>query len=510
MLRVKQLTITRSSNPGRPIVKNISFEVNTGECVGIVGPSGVGKSLTALSPLGLIPSYSQLTVTGTFEFDNKSFDASRPMQLAELRGEKISLVQQEAQSALNPVRTCGKQLADVFQRFGVSDKQEIKRRSIEILDKLSIEDPERILQSYPHQISGGQKQRLLIALAFVCPSSLVILDEPTASLDLITSREIMDELQLISRKENRSLLIVSHERNLISKYCNRIYEITSAGEMVELKEFSSKTGSHATPNHDAVKDEVILKFKGVGMDYIRTRSFFGHEKRFNALEDISFEIKKGEAVALIGRSGSGKSTVAKLITKLLEPTIGNIHFFSQNLNDYSQSELKKYRRSVQMIFQDPGSALSPRLTVRDQLSELNQYHHLYPSAEEERRITEVLQRLNMDTSVLHKFPHELSGGQKQRVYMAKVLMMDADLIICDECLVSLDPETQDLLIHQFEQLNASGKTLLFITHDMRVIRRLCNRVLVLDKGKLVENRPTLDLLQNPESDIAMALTREEH
>lgn len=498
LLQVSGLSINID---GRPIVKNVTFSVEEGERVCIVGESGSGKTVTALSLPGLNPG--RITTGSAFFDDGRRIDlfSCGNKILHTLRGKEIGYVFQEPSLCLNPVIRCGEQVAEVIRVHKNLSPSEAKVHTLRWFSKTGFDDPERIFQSFPHQLSGGQKQRIMLCIAMAPEPKLLIADEPTTGLDMVTQKQIADLLVSLCRDSKTSLLFITHDLTLAVSVGNWAL-IMHAGEIVEQGQADSvlkfpkhaytkklvaaqigleKAPSPAVGEHN----ETILEVKDISASY-QTESIFGNKKSHFSVRNISFSLRKGETLGLVGESGSGKSTVGRLLMGLKQPDEGNIILFGNDLKDLDGEQLRIFRKKFRIIFQDPYSSLNPKIKVGKQISETMAAYGMYGTAARRKQKTEEwLRRVGLEAEDFHKFPHMFSGGQRQRIAIARALACEPDFLVCDECVSSLDASLRHEILNLLVDLRRERNlTMLFISHDLDAVRYMCQNILLLKNGSM--------------------------
>lgn len=534
-------------------VDDISFALHKGESIGIVGESGSGKSVTALSIMNLLKSTPGLNKSGNIHFKSRQFGNVDILDVPEnklraIRGNEIAMVFQEPMSSLNPVFTCGNQVKEALQEHLPMSTEEAKTRTLELFEEVKLPQPDKIYDSYPHEISGGQKQRVLIAMALSCNPSIIIADEPTTALDVTVQSKILTLLESLRESHDTSLIFISHDLGVIAEVADRIivmYEgkIVEEGNVfkifnhpehpytigllacrprldIELRrlptvsDFMNTIENPTDKTHKKynsigealllnaeLKKEIIQKRLDViqggpilTVNNLTTRfpikmGIFGKAKEeFTAVDDVSFEIYPGETVGLVGESGCGKTTLGRSIIKLIDPNEGEVIFDGNSVHEMKGKSLRQLRKKMQIIFQDPYSSLNPMQTVGKAISEPLIIHKIVSGKNERKqRVFELLEKVGLSTAHYNRFPHEFSGGQRQRVCIARALATDPQFIICDESVSALDVSVQAQVLNLLNDLKKEFKfTYLFISHDLSVIKFMADRILVMNNGKLVE------------------------
>lgn len=521
LLQIDRLTISLPSGGDRMhAVKDVSFSVKTGEIVCVVGESGSGKSTLAHAILGLLPRGLNVT-QGAIWLDGTDLTSLRSLALEKLRGKRISMVFQEPMSALNPLMKCGKQILEVMQAHGRLDVQANTAVIDKLMDDVGLPDAARILNSYPFQLSGGQRQRIMIAMALALEPEFLIADEPTTALDVTTQAQILKVLLAIQKRTGLGILFITHDFGVVAEIAHRIL-VMKDGELVELGDanavlrapqmaytkrlLAAVPSAHppaVTPGVEDVAprsagDQTILQVVGLKKTYRGKRTFWGSASSFPAVSDVSFHINRGETVGLVGESGSGKSTIGRILAGLVTGDEGVAQWNGINLLKPGVFSDIKVRRAVQMIFQDPYGSLNPRHKVSTILTSGLMAQGMAKREALERAL-ELLKLVQLDPGSIDRFPHEFSGGQRQRLGFARAIATSPELIIADEPVSALDVSVQEQVLTLLREHKQRLKlSMLFITHDLRVAAQLCDRVIVLQKGKIVEQGTAAAVLQSPE------------
>lgn len=514
LLKVEDLTIALPKGADRTnAVQDVSFAVRRGETLCIIGESGSGKSLTASAIMGLLPSGLRPTA-GTVEFEGADLLRLPEAQMRSLRGRRLGMIFQEPMTALNPIMSIRKQLREVFgahaRRAGL-DGQDMEGRLSEALRKVGLVDADRILDSYPFRLSGGQRQRVMIAMALLLKPSLLIADEPTTALDVTTQAQVLALLKDLQAENEMGLVFITHDFGVVADIADRV-AVMQEGVIVEIGTRKAVLGKpqapytqkliRAVPHLDLVKRAAIpeaplLQVSGLTKTYQRGVGFFGRATTVAALKNANLTVNAGETVGVIGESGSGKSTLARCVARLFTPTSGTIRFDGTDISRLSRSALKPVRRRMQMVFQDPYASLNPRRTVGEIIAQVMVTHGT--DAKEARHEAErLLTVVGLGAHVAQRYPHEFSGGQRQRVGIARALALRPQLLIADEPVSALDVSVQAQVLKLLKDLKDQfGLTMLFITHDLRVASQICDRLIVMKAGEIVEEGPTASVLVDP-------------
>lgn len=543
LLAVNNLTISFPSQ-NQPVVKNLSFKIDEGECLGIVGESGSGKSLTAMSLAGLLPKNA--ITSGEINLCNgettKNLICFSESEIRLLRGKEIAYIFQEPMTALNPSMKCGKQIMEMLQQHTNLSKDEIQKKSLDLLAEVQIPDPLKVFSSYPHQLSGGQRQRVMIAMAISCSPALLIADEPTTALDVTVQKTVVELINNLRKDRNMAVLFITHDLGVISKVADRVM-VMRKGEKVEdgdTAEILSNPKKEYTKGLMACRPSLavnrkflpvlndsgnlvlqeecesitkiadgslLLSITDLSIRYkLQKKRLFDRDKYFKALSNINLSLFKGETLGLVGESGSGKTTIGRAIALLIEERSGKIAYNGVEINTLSGSDYKQFRRRVQLIFQDPYSSLNPKHTVENILSEPMIIHKLASGSQLKSRVLELLREVNLPEGSERKYPHEFSGGQRQRICIARALAVDPELIICDESVSALDVSVQAGILNLLNRLKAEkGLTYLFISHDLSVVKHMSDRVVVLKDGVIQEMGPSEEVYKNPTSEYTKQL-----
>ena len=551
-------------------VNDISFTLNRGETVGVVGESGSGKSVTSLSAMRLIPSPPGIISGGSIVFHTKDGEKVDLLKISDeemrsYRGNDLAMIFQEPMTSLNPVFTCGDQVLEAIILHQKLNKDDAKKLTIELFKKVQLPDPERIFNTYPHQISGGQKQRVMIAMAMSCEPSVLIADEPTTALDVTVQKTILLLMQKLQVEKNMGILFITHDLGVIAELADKVVvmykgKIVEQGNVWEIftnpqhpytkgllacrppleKRYSflptvgdfMKTDSKGDvfdnniSVEDFTKDLVIsdlerdkkqkelfaktpvLKLKNLKTFFPIRNGFFGGISNYvKAVNNVSFDVYPGETLGLVGESGCGKTTIGRTILRLEDSTEGSILYKNKDIVKMNSDELRDFRKEVQIIFQDPYSSLNPRMTIGNAIMEPMQVHKILNSDEERKeRVKELLKKVNLDPSHFYRYPHEFSGGQRQRIGIARALAVNPKFIICDESVSALDVSVQAQVLNLLNSLKEEfGLTYIFISHDLSVVKYMSDRMVVMQEGEVEEMGDADQIYNSPKTEYTKKL-----
>ncbi|MCG8802597.1 ABC transporter ATP-binding protein [Tenacibaculum finnmarkense] len=545
MLQVKNLEI--SFKNAASVIQEVSFNVQQTQILGIVGESGSGKSITSLAILGLLPKYA--TITGEILFKEQNVLNYKNSDFQKIRGSQIAMIFQEPMSSLNPTLTCGFQVAEVLELHTNLSKKEIKQAVILLFEKVKLPRPMAIFNAYPHQISGGQKQRVMIAMAIACKPQLLIADEPTTALDVTVQKEIIALLKELQQEYKMGIIFISHDLGLVSEIADTVV-VMRKGKVVEQgitkelflhpKENYTKALIKSKPTlkkrfkilptvidfiKNTVKTEVytdeerkefhqkiyaktpLLEIKNLHKEYVSKVGWFSKRTVVKAVNDVSFKIYQGETVGLVGESGCGKTTLGSSILQLEKATSGQIIYKGEDITRVSKKALKKLRKDIQIIFQDPFSSLNPRITVGNAIVEPMKVHNILNSFKERKEyVLNLLEKVGLEKAHFDRYPHEFSGGQRQRIGIARTIALQPKLIICDESVSALDVSVQAQVLNLLNELKAEFNfTYLFISHDLSVVKYMSDQLVVMNKGQIEEIADADEIYNNPKTSYTKTL-----
>lgn len=550
LLSVKNVTISfKREKEFVPVIHKLSYELFENEILGIVGESGSGKSVSSLAIMGLLPKGISEISEGSISFEGNDLTTVSEKMFQKIRGNEIAMIFQEPMSSLNPSLKCGFQVAEILKRHTTLSQKEIKMEVISLLKKVKLPNSDELFNKYPHQISGGQKQRVMIAMAIACKPKILIADEPTTALDVTVQKEIIQLLKELQAETKMSILFISHDLSLISEIANRVL-VMYKGEIVEegITKIIFKNPKHkytqaliaSRPSLDfrlkrlpTIQDflkekkvnEVVseaerkesqskmyaqsplLEVQNIEKEYFSTMGLFGKKVGFKAVQNVSFKIYEGETVGLVGESGCGKSTLGNVILQLDKATAGQIIYKGKDITNLDKTEIRKLRKDIQIIFQDPYSSLNPRIPIGKAIMEPMQVHGLFANDKERKaKAIEILERVGLGEAFFNRYPHEFSGGQRQRVGIARTIALQPKLIVCDESVSALDISVQAQVLNLLNELKENfGFTYIFISHDLAVVKYMSDQVIVMNKGKIEEMADADEVYANPKSEYTKKL-----
>jgi len=551
-------------------VDGLDLVLKRGETLGIVGESGSGKSVTSLSIMRLIDRPG-IIEAGSIHYFDKAGVSTDLLQLSEkeiqgYRGSKIAMIFQEPMSSLNPSYKCGAQITEAIRLHLKLNKADAKIKTLQLFEKVKLPEPERIFQSYPHQLSGGQLQRVMIAMALSCGPDIIIADEPTTALDVTVQKSIIQLLKTFSKEAGTSVIFISHDLGVISEIADRVIvmykgkvmergsikdmfekpqhpytksllacrppldlkldrlpvvsdfmEVIESGDKIEIREIVNgfNEAKHIL-NQDYIEKRnasiqaqaPLLSVQHLNTWYPKKKNFFGKPVAFlKAVNDVSFDVYPGETLGLVGESGCGKSTLGRTLVKLVQAQSGKAIYKGHDLIGMSQKEMKPWRKEIQIIFQDPYSSLNPRMSIGKAILEPMQVHKLYGSEQQRKeKVVDLLETVNLEADHYNRYPHEFSGGQRQRISIARTLALDPKFIICDECVSALDVSVQAQVLNLLMELRAKmNLTYIFISHDLSVVKFISDRIMVMQEGRIVELGNAEKVYRNPKENYTKTL-----
>lgn len=550
ILTVKDLSISFSSEgKSNEVIKEISFDLHENEILGVVGESGSGKSVSTLAILGLLPKQISKINSGSILFQDQELTQLTDKQLENIRGNRISMIFQEPMSSLNPSMTCGKQVSEILQEHSSLTASQVKTETLSLFEKVKLPDPTRVFSSYPHEISGGQMQRVMIAMAIACKPEILIADEPTTALDVTVQKEIITLLKELQEETNMSIIFITHDLSLVSGIADRIL-VMSEGSIVEqgyskqifkspkhiytqalinsrpplkgrlkklptVSDFLNKTSSkeiitaaeRKERHQDLYAQEPLLEIIDLEKDFFTKTGWFKSPATFKAVNQVSFKIYEGETLGLVGESGCGKSTLGNAILQLNRATAGKILYRGRDITSLKGKELRALRKEIQIIFQDPYASLNPRISIGNAILEPMKVHKLYGTDKKRKeQVIELLKRVGLQPEHYNRYPHEFSGGQRQRIGIARTIALNPKLIVCDESVSALDISVQAQVLNLLNELKANfGFTYIFISHDLAVVKYMADQLLVMHQGKIEEHGEADKIYSNPEKEYTKKL-----
>ncbi|WP_433603271.1 dipeptide ABC transporter ATP-binding protein [Nocardia sp. CA-135953] len=546
LLEIEDLNVCFSSEGKKiPAVRDVSLTVYPGQTVAIVGESGSGKSTTAHSIIDLLPGTGQVT-SGSIRFDGTDLAKASKREVVAVRGSGIGLVPQDPMSNLNPVWKIGFQIRETLVANGIAKGKAAEQRAIELLEEAGMSDAARRVNQYPHEFSGGMRQRALIAMGLACRPKLLIADEPTSALDVTVQRQILDHLDGLTSELGTAVLLITHDLGLAAERAEHLVvmyrgKVVESGPALQIlrepqhlytKKLVNSAPSLASQRLSSVRERIAVRKQAVQVaeevaaadaeiaavsdDVVVAQNLTKAFKirgstpwkstDFVAVDEVSFRLKRGTTTAIVGESGSGKSTVAQMVLGLLEPTSGSVTFDGREVAKLDRKGAFAFRRRVQPIFQDPYGSLDPMYSIYRTIEEPLRTHKIGTAKEREATVRDLLDKVSLPSSVMRRYPNELSGGQRQRVAVARALALSPEVVVCDEAVSALDVLVQAQILKLLNDLQAElGLSYLFITHDLAVVRQIADDVLVMQTGRIVEAATTDEVFQNPKEEYTRRL-----
>ncbi len=564
ILEINDLIIDFTTETGSiRAVDDVSFSLNKGQILGIVGESGSGKSVTALSIMQLLQIPPAKISKGEIIYHSLNGESTDLLKLSEkeirkYRGNKIAMIFQEPMTSLNPVLPCGKQVVEAILQHKKISKKQAKEQTLSLFDEVQLSMPKDIFYSYPHQISGGQKQRVMIAMAMSCKPSILIADEPTTALDVIVQKTILELMKKLQKKYRISIIFITHDLGVVAELANkvlvmykgkivekgyiydifknpkhpytkgllacrpplnnRLYKLPGVSDFLKngkndtIEDFTKKfiiTKKETEDNHKRIySEEPVLKIRNIKTFFPVRKGFLGKTKNYvKAVDDVSFDVYRGETLGLVGESGCGKTTLGRSILRLIENTKGQVIFKGIDISRMSYKKLRRIRKNFQIIFQDPYSSLNPRIAIGSAIMEPMQVHKIYKNDRiRKEKVFELLAKVNLEKSCFYRYPHEFSGGQRQRICIARALSLNPEFIICDESVSSLDVSVQAQVLNLLNELKKEFHfTYIFISHDISVVKFMSDRMIVMKDGKIHEMGDPDQIYAHPRKDYTKKL-----
>ncbi len=505
-------------------VRDVSFQLHKGQTIALVGESGSGKSVTARAIMRLLSKRAVVSDQTEIIYDGRDMARLPQAEMRHLRGNRLTMIFQEPMSSLNPVYTVGAQIVEVLRIHQKMTKADAWKKAVSLLTEVQIPDPESRVRQYPHQLSGGQRQRVMIAMALANNPDVLIADEPTTALDVTVQAEILGLIKALKAKTGMAVILITHDLTVVRQFADHVY-VMQHGVVREDGPTEQIFGNPQHPytrrllgaepkgraNPDEVSAETVLSGRNIRVTYTLRRggAFRGTYHDLQAVDGLSLELKRGETLGLVGESGSGKTTFGQALLRLNKLTGGEVTFLGQRIEAFDRKQMKPLRSRMQVVFQDPFASLNPRMSVRQLIEEGLTVNNIGKSgADRIERVRQALRDAGLPDTILSRFPHEFSGGQRQRLAIARAIALEPEFILLDEPTSALDLSVQAQIIELLRQLQRDkGLSYLFISHDLKVVRALCHRVIVMQNGKIVEQGPVQDVLENPSTDYTRRLVR---
>ncbi|WP_281968914.1 ABC transporter ATP-binding protein [Roseovarius nanhaiticus] len=520
VLKIRDLKVGLSGRPdANPVLNGIDLDIRAGETHCLVGESGSGKSVTSLAVMGLLPQGALEVQGGEIDLEGFEITSATAAQMRDLRARRIAMIFQEPMTALNPVLRVGEQIEEVLRMHTDLGNTEAKKRTLDMMDQVHLPDVQRIYSAFPHQLSGGQRQRIMIAMALILDPDLLIADEPTTALDVTTQLQILKLIAEMQERHGTAVLFITHDMGVVAEIADTV-SVMQQGEIVERapirelltnpQEPYTKKLLRAVPNlaprpaRAAAGKGDVIAVQGLDMVYGGS-GFFRKTEGVRAAQNVNFTIAPGRTLGIVGESGSGKSTVARCVMRLIDPTAGDITVAGTDIATLSRRQLQPHRKHLQIVFQDPYRSLNPRWTVARSLCE-GPINFGTSKAEAMKQAAELMELVDLPRDALDRYPHQFSGGQRQRIAIARAVAMKPDLLVADEAVSALDVSVQAQVLDLLDDVQARfGIAMLFITHDLRVAAQICDEVLVMQKGRVVEHGPAGEVLAHPRHDYTRNL-----
>jgi peptide/nickel transport system ATP-binding protein len=505
-------------------VKDVSFTLKKGQTIALVGESGSGKSVTARAIMRLLSKRATVNPKTEILYSGRNMATLSSTEMRRLRGNRLSMIFQEPMSSLNPVYTVGNQIAEVLRIHNRMSRAEAQAKALALLKDVQIPEPEARLNQYPHQLSGGQRQRVMIAMALANNPDVLIADEPTTALDVTVQAEILNLIKALKAKTGLAVILITHDLTVVRQFADHVYVMQHG----EVREAGPTETIFANPQHPytkrllgsepkgradpaEVRDETVLEGRNIRVTYNLRKggAFRGTWSKLQAVDGLSLELKRGETLGLVGESGSGKTTFGQALLRLNNLTEGEVDFLGHRIDGLDRKGMNPYRKRMQIVFQDPFASLNPRMSVRQIIEEGLIVNGLGRTrADRETRVKQALRDAGLPDTILSRFPHEFSGGQRQRLAIARAIALEPEFILLDEPTSALDLSVQAQIIELLRTLQREkGLSYLFISHDLKVVRALCHRVIVMQNGRIVEQGPVDAVLERPATDYTRRLVK---
>ncbi len=505
-------------------VRDVSFTLHKGQTIALVGESGSGKSVTARAIMRLLSKRGKVTPQTEILYGGKNMARLSDTEMRGLRGNRLTMIFQEPMSSLNPVYTIGSQICEILHVHQKIPRKTAMAKALALLKEVQIPDPEARLQQYPHQLSGGQRQRVMIAMALANNPDVLIADEPTTALDVTVQAEILNLIKALKEKTGMAVILITHDLTVVRQFADHVYVMQHG----EVREEGPTEAIFSNPQHPYTQrllgsepkgeanaltgaPETVLAGRNVKVTYTLRKggAFRGSYSDLKAVDNLSLDLKRGETLGLVGESGSGKTTFGQALMQLTRMDSGEVNFLGQRIETLSRKEMKPLRSRMQIVFQDPFSSLNPRMSVRQIIEEGLIVNGIGGNrADRLARVKQALRDAGMPDTILSRFPHEFSGGQRQRLAIARAVALEPEFILLDEPTSALDLSVQAQIIDLLRKLQVEkGLSYLFISHDLKVVRALCHRVIVMQNGGIVEQGPVADVLERPQTDYTRRLVR---
>ena len=521
VLSIKNLTVALPGNAERNnAIENLSFDVHAREILCVVGESGSGKSITSLATMGLLPPNLKVS-SGEIIFEGRDILKLASKARNTMRGRQMAMIFQEPMTALNPSHRVGDQIEEVFRIHSEISGSEQRKRTLSLLHEVQLPEPERIYRSYPHQLSGGQRQRIMIAMALAMDPQLLIADEPTTALDVTTQARILQLLKQLNAKHNAGIMLITHDFSVVAEVADRVV-VMRHGVIVEQGTANAvlnnpqhpytralidavPRSSSAQENAIGAPDPLIVKVDNINKTFSTSAGMFKSNRTVAAVQNVSFEVRRGKTLGIVGESGSGKTTLVRCLMRLVDPDSGSINIDGVDFAALPRSELREHRKLIQIVFQDPYGSLNPRRTIGKQLVQ-GAINFGIPHQQAWERVYELLDIVRMPRDSVQRFPDQFSGGQRQRLCIARALAVNPKVLIADEAVSALDVSIQREVLKLINDIrDRLGLTVIFITHDLRVAAQICDEILVMQEGKVVERGGVGQMFSSPSHEYTRSL-----